>query len=91
LDTISLINIVFVGFTTVFSFGLLLISLSSYRKTRNKKLLFVNLVLLFFFIKNIFVSLMLFIAQIANNTTLFVLELFDLLILIFLFIAVLIK
>ena len=91
MDTISLINIVFVGFTTVFSFGLLLISLSSYRKTRNRKLLFVNLVLFFFFIKNIFVSLMLFIAQIANNTTLFVLELFDLLILIFLFIAVLIK
>ncbi|PNX53299.1 MAG: hypothetical protein BV458_05105 [Thermoplasmata archaeon M9B2D] len=91
MDTISLINIVIVGFTTVFSFGLLLISLGSYRKTRNKKLLFVDLVLLFFFIKNIFISLLLFIAQIANNTTLFVLELFDLLILIFLFIAVLIK
>ncbi|KYK22965.1 hypothetical protein AYK25_06915 [Thermoplasmatales archaeon SM1-50] len=91
MDTISLINIIFIGFTTVFSFGLLLISLNSYRKSRNRKLFFVNLVLLFFFIKTLFVSIMLFVAQIANNSTLFILEVFDLLILIFLFIAVLVK
>jgi hypothetical protein len=91
MDNLSLVNIIIVGITTVFSFGLFIISLNSYRKSKNKKIFFVSLVLLLFFIKNLLLSFFLFAAQIQNNITLLVLELFDLLILVFLFIAVLIK
>lgn len=91
MDTISLLNISIVGITTVFSLGLFVISLISYRKSKNKKILFVNLVLLLFFIKNLLLSFFLFTAQIQNNITVLALELFDLLILVFLFIAVLTK
>jgi hypothetical protein len=91
MDNISLVNISIVGITTVFSLGLFIISLTSYRKSRNKKILFVSLVLLLFFIKNLLLSSFLFTAQIQNNINVFVLELFDLLILVFLFIAVLTK
>lgn len=91
MDNISLVNIGIVGITTVFSFGLLIISLISYRKSKNKKILFVSLVLLLFFIKNLLLSFFLFTAQIQNNITILALEFFDLLILVFLFIAVLTK
>lgn len=91
METIVLLTFIFVGFITVFSLGLLIISFHSYRKSRNKKILFVSLVLLFFFLKTLFLSLMLFTAQIESNSLLLALELFDLLILLFLYIAVLIK
>lgn len=91
MDSLSIVNIIIVGFATIFSLGLLIISLNSYRKSKNKKILFVNLVLLLFFIKNLLLSFNLFTTQIQNNITLLVLELFDLLILVFLFIAVLTK
>lgn len=91
METIVLLTFIFVGFITVFSLGLLIISCNSYRKSRNKKILFVSLVLLFFFLKTLFLSLMLFTAQIESNSLLLALELFDLLILMFLYIAVLIK
>lgn len=91
MDNISFVNIGIVGITTVFSLGLLLISLISYHKSKNKKIFFVSLVLLLFFIKNLLLSFFLFTAQIQNNITILALELFDLLILVFLFIAVLTK
>ena len=91
MDNLSIVNIIIVGFATIFSLGLFIISLNSYRKSKNKKILFVNLVLLLFFIKNLLLSFNLFTTQIQNNITLLVLELLDLLILVFLFIAVLTK
>ena len=91
METVVLVTFIFVGFITVFSLGLLIISFNSYGKSKNKKILFVSLVLLFFFLKTLFLSFMLFIAQIESNSILFALELFDLLILMFLYIAVLIK
>jgi hypothetical protein len=91
MDSLSIVNIIIVGFATIFSLGLLIISLNSYRKSKNKKIFFVNIVLLLFFIKNLLLSFNLFTTQIQNNITLLVLELFDLLILVFLFIAVLTK
>ena len=91
MDNIALVNIGIVGITTVFSLGLLMISLISYHRSKNKKILFVSLVLLLFFIKNLLLSYFLFTAQIQNNITILALELFDLLILVFLFIAVLTK
>jgi hypothetical protein len=91
METVVLVTFIFVGFITVFSLGLLIISFNSYRKSKNKKILFVSLVLLFFFLKTLFLSFMLFTMQIESNSILFALELFDLLILMFLYIAVLIK
>ncbi len=91
METVVLVTFIFVGFITVFSLGLLIISFNSYRKSKNKKILFVSLVLLFFFIKTLYLSFMLFTAQIESNSILLALELFDLLILMFLYIAVLIK
>jgi len=91
MDSLSYVNIIIVGFATIFSLGLFIISLISYRKSKNKKILFVNLVLLLFFLKNLFLSFTLFTTQIQNNNTLLVLGLFDLFILVFLYIAVLTK
>ena len=91
METVVLVTFIFVGFITVFSLGLLIISFNSYRKSKNKKILFVSLVLLFFFLKTLFLSFMLFTAQIESDSILLALELFDLLILMFLYIAVLIK
>ena len=91
MDSMSYVNIIIIGIATIFSLGLFIISLNSYRKSKNKKIFFVSIVLLLFFIKNTLLSFFLFTAQIQNNITLLVLELFDLLILVFLFIAVLSK
>jgi hypothetical protein len=91
MDNISLMNIGIVGITTVFSLGLSIISLISYRKSKNKKIFFVSVVLLLFFIKNLLLSFFLFTSQIQNDITILALELFDLLILVFLFTAVLTK
>lgn len=63
----------------------------SYRKSKNKKIFFVSLVLLMFFMKNLFLSIHVFTTPIQNNTMLLVLGLFDLLILLLLYIAVLTK
>lgn len=91
MDNISLAIISIVGITTVFSLGLFIISLNSYRKTQKKKILFVSLLLLLFFIKNLLLSIFLFTTQIETTIAILALELFDLLILVFLFIAVLTK
>ena len=91
MDSMSYVNIIIVGITTIFSLGLFIISLNSYRKSKNKKIFFVSIVLLLFFIKNTLLSFFLFAAQIQNNINLLALELFDLLILVFLFVAVLSK
>jgi hypothetical protein len=91
MDSMSYVNIIIIGIATIFSLGLFIISLNSYRKSKNKKIFFVSIVLLLFFIKNTLLSFLLFTAQIQNNINLLALELFDLLILVFLFIAVLSK
>ncbi|MBN1861442.1 MAG: hypothetical protein JW840_08285 [Candidatus Thermoplasmatota archaeon] len=91
MDIITLGTIIIVGITTVFSFGLFVVSLNSYRKSQKKKIFFVSILLLLFFIKNLLLSILLFTAQIQNDVTILALECFDLLILVFLFIAVLTK
>lgn len=91
IDILAYANISIVGFATIFSLGLCIISLISYRRSKNKKIFFVSLVLLLFFIKNLFLSITLFTAPIQNNTMLLALGLFDLFILLFLYIAVLTK
>jgi hypothetical protein len=82
-------TIILSAFTTIFSIGLLLISLTSYRKYRNPKLLFVSFVFLVFFIKGVLLSSTLF-----SNAFTFLLSnpltgFFDVIILLLLFIATL--
>ena len=77
---------------TIFSLGLLLVSLLSYKKFKNLKLFFISLVFIVLLIKGIFFSLSLFYPELVFiDTALFSIYsgLFDLTILILLFIATL--
>jgi hypothetical protein len=74
---------------TIFSFGLFTVSILSYHKYKNTKLLFVSLVFLFFLIKGVVLSLGLFIEQLAGFLSNPYIGIFDLAILILLFIATL--
>jgi len=74
---------------TIFSLGLFIVSLVSYRKYNNKKLLFVSLVFLIFILKGIMLSLSLFNAEFAEIMSNRITGLFDLAILVLLFIAML--
>ena len=81
-------EIVISAFVTIFSVGLLVVSLASYRKYKNIKLLFVSLVFLVLLIKGILLSLSLFYEIGILNSTLYT-GLFDLIILVLLFLATL--
>jgi len=74
---------------TVFSLGLLLVSILSYRRYRNNKLLFVSFVFLIFFIKGVILSLGLFSQQLTDMISNPYFGFLDLIILVFLFIATL--
>ena len=82
-------DIIISAFITIFSVGLLAVSLASYKKYKNLKLLFVSLVFLIFLIKGVLLSLGLFNEDIATILTSTYAGLFDLAILILLFIATL--
>ncbi len=74
---------------TIFALGLLFVSLFSYRKYKNTKLLPISLIFLVFFIKGILLSLGLFDKQISDIIFNPYAGLFDLVILVLLFIATL--
>ena len=74
---------------TIFALGLFIVSLLSYRKYKNVKLIFVSLVFFVFLIKGILLSISLFNEQLAGLTSIPYFRLFDLLVLILLFIATL--
>lgn len=74
---------------TIFALGLFIVSLLSYRKYKNTKLLFVSLVFFVFLIKGMLFSISLFNEQLAELTSNPYFRLFDLLVLILLFIATL--
>lgn len=77
---------------TIFSLGLLIVSLVSYKKYKNSKLLFITLVFFVLLIKGILFSVSLFFPELSMiNSLLFSIYggLFDLTILILLFIATL--
>ncbi len=82
-------DIVISAFITIFSVGLLAISLASYKKYKNIKLLFVSLVFLVLLIKGILLSLGLFYEDLIMVNSMPYSGLFDLMILILLFIATL--
>ena len=72
---------------TIFSLGLLIISLVSYLKYKNRKLLFVSVAFFFFLVKGITMSTTIFFEEFTM--TMFYLGVFDLIILILLFVATL--
>jgi len=74
---------------TVFALGLLIVSLLCYKKFKNPKLPFVSAVFLLLFIKGIILSLGLFFDEIAKIGTGSFIGLFDLGILVLLFLATL--
>jgi len=74
---------------TIFALGLLIVSLLSYRKYKNMKLLFVSLVFFVFLVKGIILSFSLFNEQLLGITSNPYIGLFDLVILVLLFIATL--
>ena len=82
-------SIIISGFLTIFAFGLLIVSLASYKKYKNSKLVFVSLVFLVFFIKGMLTSIGLFYEQLTIINLSPYNGLFDLVILILLFIATL--
>ena len=79
------------GFLMVFAIGLCIISLLSYLKTKNKKLLFVTAVFFLFIIKGILLSASLFITIPLELISIQILSVFDLIVLLLLFMATLKK
>jgi len=56
-------SIIIYAFITIFSIGLFCVSLLSFNKSKNKKLLFVSIVFFLFFIKGVILSLSLFLPE----------------------------
>ncbi len=83
------VAVVLFGFLSVFSLGLLAVSLLSLKKSLNKKLFFVCLVFVVFFVKAVLLTLSLFVSDIADFISIPLLSGFDVLILVLLFIATL--
>lgn len=84
-------NAIVFGFLTIFSFGLLIISILSYKRSKNKKIIFINLVFILFLLKGILLSLSVFLLDLQDYISITILAILDLLILLLLFFAVLKK
>jgi hypothetical protein len=74
---------------TIFALGLFIVSLLSYRKHKNPKLIFVSLVFFVFLVRGILFSLSMFNQQIADILSMPYSWLVDLIILVLLFMATL--
>ena len=82
-------SIIIYGFITIFSIGLFCVSILSYLKSKNKKLLFISTVFLLFILKGIILSLSLFLSDLNLFINIPILSVFDLIVLFLLFIATL--
>ena len=82
-------QIIISAFVTIFSLGLLAVSLASYKKYKNLKLLFVSLVFVVFFVKGMLLSLGLFYEEIPVLHSNIYMGLFDLTALLLFFVATL--
>ena len=82
-------SIILSGFVTIFSVGLLAVSLYSYSKHKTIKLLIISCVFLVFLIKGILLSLGLFYTNLGLPTASVSFTFFDVIILVLLFIATL--
>ena len=85
----EIVSIIIDACITIFALGLFIVSALSYRKYKNKKLIFVSLIFLVFLIKGIMLSLSLFNLQMVSINNNPYIGLFDFLILVLLFIATL--
>lgn len=83
------VNIIIAACVTIFSLGLLVISLLSYNKTKNIKLIFVSMVFLILLIRGFLFSLSLFNNQFESFVQITYVGLLDLAILLLLFTATL--
>ena len=83
------ISVIISGIITIFSAGLFTVSIASYKKHKNVKLLFICLVFLVLLIKGIFLSLNLFYTEFTIFTSNSYIGIYDVAILILLFIATL--
>ena len=84
-------SLVIGAIVTTFALGLLFISLRSYRKYKNSKLIFVSLVFFVLFIRGVLLSLGFFYEEIAVITSALYVGLVDLVILVLLYIASLMR
>jgi hypothetical protein len=84
-------NSIIYGFLTIFSLGMFIVSILSYKRSKNTKILFVTMVFFVFFLKGILLSLSIFIVEINDIITIPILGLFDLLMILLLFMATLKK
>ena len=82
-------HVVISAFITIFSLGLLIVSLASYRKHRNQKLLFVSLVFFVLFFKGLVISVDVFGEGVFGFQFDPVLGVFDLVVVLLLYIAIL--
>ena len=85
----DILTLIMSAFITIFSLGLLMVSVASYRKYKNGKLVFISLVFVLFLIKGVLLSISLFVPEHTVVPTGFNGMLFDLIILILLFLATL--
>jgi len=87
----SAITIAISAFITIFSCGLFLVSLLSYRRHRSNKLLLISIVFLLFLIKGLILSIGLFYEQeiFAILSSLIFIGVFDFFVLLLLFLATL--
>lgn len=82
-------NIILSAGVTVLSLGLLIVSLASYRKYKNMKLLFISLVFVIFVVKGMLLSFNLLAEDLLNLSLDPRLVVFDVVILLLLYIALL--
>jgi hypothetical protein len=85
----ELLDLLINAFVTMFSLGLLLISVMSYRKYQSPKLVFIIVVFVLFLIKSLFFSYGLFNPEISQFVSTSYFRLFDFGILVMLFVGAL--
>jgi hypothetical protein len=83
----ELLELFIISCIIVISFGLLTLSLLVYRKTRNNKMLVISMVFLIFFIKVLLYNISLYFSDIDFYESMTVVWIFDLIVLLLLYIA----
>lgn len=84
----SLLSTILIGCLVGLSLILLLVSLVSYRRTGNSRLLLVSGAFLVFMVKGVLMLAFLFLQSLSESTELLVLVLMDLVIILFLYFAI---
>jgi hypothetical protein len=83
----SVLELLILSIVIVISFGLLVLSLFAYKKNKNLKMLFISFVFLVFFVKVVLYNISLFVQEINIFDSMINIWVFDLVILVLLYIA----